>query len=88
MKPNVVVIHPKDNVAVALEDIPKGQTVRPPDGEPFPALSDLPYSHKVLLRDLTRGAEIVKYGEVIGRAGADLGRGEWLHTHNLVPAEE
>ena len=83
MKPNVIIIHSRDNVAVALEDIPQGAAVHLPDGQAFAALALIPYSHKVALTDIASGAAIVKYGEVIGETKEDVGKGGWIHTHNL-----
>jgi len=88
MKPNTVIINPKDNVAVALADIPCGAEVRLPDGRSFPAREDIPFSHKVLLVDLAAGADVIKYGEIISQVKIDLKRGEWVHTHNLDLVEE
>lgn len=86
MQPNVIIINPLDNVAVALEDIRQGTSIRPPDGTVFPALADIPYSHKAALKDIAHGEAIVKYGEVIGRAKAAIPKGAWVHTHNLDSA--
>jgi altronate hydrolase len=83
VKPNVILIHPRDNVAVALEDLPAGATVSLPDGRIFAVLTAIPYSHKVALADMAAGAAVVKYGEVIGAVTEDVRRGGWIHTHNL-----
>ena len=88
MKPNTIITHAKDNVAIALEDIPRGVTVRLPDGSAFEALADIPFSHKVLLADLAAGGDLIKYGEVIGQTKTNLKRGEWVHAHNLRLEEE
>lgn len=88
MKPNVIIINPGDNVAVALEDIKKGEKVCLPDNRSFEALSHILYSHKVLLADIKANSDIVKYGEVIGQSKSDLKRGEWVHTHNMKLGEE
>lgn len=87
MEVNALVIHPRDNVAVVLEDVPEGGTVRIAGGKTLRALEEIPCSHKVALVDLPRGAEVIKYGEVIGQAGEDIPRGSWVHTHNLVLEE-
>jgi altronate dehydratase len=84
MKPNVIIINPADNVAVALEDIGPDAAVFLPDGNDITAVSAIPYSHKVALRDLGSGDTVIKYGEVIGHATAAIRKGEWVHTHNLV----
>ena len=84
MKPNVIIIHPADNVAVALTDIGSGDTVQLPEAGEFAARDDIPFSHKIALRDFTRGEEIIKYGEVIGQAQENIARGHWIHSHNLI----
>ncbi len=87
MKPNALVINAADNVAVALEDIARGGTVRLADGRELAAADDIPFSHKVALRDLAPGEDVVKYGEVIGRASQGIEKGGWVHTHNLAVDE-
>lgn len=72
MKPNVIIINERDNVAVALVDIAGGEKVILPDGREIMARSDIPFSHKVALKDFTRDEEVVKYGEIIGRAGEEI----------------
>jgi SAF domain len=84
VKANVVIINPDDNVAVALVDIKKGEAIHLPDNSEFAARSDIPFSHKTAIRGITRGEEIMKYGEVIGKAGEEIAKGELVHTHNLV----
>ena len=43
----------------------------------------IPAGHKVALRDIPAGAEIVKYGFPIGTATEDIPAGAWVHTHNV-----
>jgi altronate dehydratase len=88
MAHNVVIVNPEDNVGVALADIPRGQEARLPGGGSFTVVEDIPYSHKAALRDIHAGEAIVKYGEEIGFARADIPRGGWVHTHNLEIREE
>ncbi len=87
MKPNVIIINPTDNVAIALTDITSGDVARLPEAGEITARDDIPFSHKIALRDFARGEDIIKYGEVIGQAGEDIGRGHWIHTHNLIVEE-
>ena len=50
------------------------------------ALTDdgnIPAGHKYALADIKKGEPVVKYGEIIGRATADIKAGEWVHTHNV-----
>jgi altronate dehydratase len=88
VKPNVIIINSSDNVAVALENIKQGENVCLPDNRSFEALSDILYSHKVLLADIEADSDIVKYGEVIGQSKSSLKQGEWVHTHNMKIDEE
>ena len=83
VKPNVIVINPEDNVAVALFDITEGSPVRISGELEFQALEDIPFSHKVAIRDIQAGDTVRKYGEAIGCAGEDIRQGSWVHTHNL-----
>jgi altronate dehydratase len=84
----VLVIHEKDNVAVALEEIPRDTEIILPDGRKLRAANDIPYCHKVALADLREGDAIIKYGETIGRAAGNIDAGAWVHTHNLKPLED
>ena len=43
----------------------------------------IPAGHKVALRDIPKGRHVIKYGQVIGRATADIQKGDWVHSHNL-----
>ena len=43
----------------------------------------IPLGHKVALRDIVNGDDVIKYGEVIGMAVADIPAGSHLHTHNV-----
>ena len=39
--------------------------------------------HKYALRDIAKGENIIKYGNPIGHATADIKKGEHVHTHNV-----
>ena len=43
----------------------------------------VPPAHKIARRPIKKGEYIIKYGEIIGRATADIKEGEWVHSHNL-----
>ena len=36
------------------------------------------------LGEIAEGENIVKYGEVIGKASANIGKGNHVHVHNVV----
>lgn len=43
----------------------------------------IPAGHKRALVAIKKGEPIIKYGNAIGFATADIAEGEWVHTHNL-----
>lgn len=71
-------INDKDNVAVALEELKKGEII-----DNIKLLDDIPFGHKVLLNDLKNGENIIKYGNPIGHLTIDCKKGEHIHEHNL-----
>ncbi len=77
--PDFIRIHPGDNVAVALHAIPKGTVF-----EGVTALEDIPQGHKMALKAVKNGENVVKYGFPIGHALADIPAGSWVHTHNMA----
>ena len=44
---------------------------------------DIPQGHKMTLKALSEGDQVVKYGFSIGHATESVGAGEWIHTHNM-----
>lgn len=77
---NVIQIHPSDNVLVALENVKKGESS---ENFSVTAQEDISFGHKIALREIKTGEDIVKYGCVIGTAVSDIKPGEWVHTHNV-----
>lgn len=83
MKPQLLKIHPSDNVAVAVKALEADVRVEV-DGEPLTLQTDVPAGHKVALRDLAEGAVVVKYGFPIGHTTEAVPRGAHLHAHNMA----
>lgn len=83
MDKRILVIHPRDNVAVALQDLAQGSRVTTVDQTDLVAVEDIPASHKIALRDIADGEEIIKYGEVVAVSTQPIGQGAWVHSHNL-----
>lgn len=42
----------------------------------------IPAGHKKAIKAIKKGEKIIKYGNPIGVATADIAEGEWVHTHN------
>jgi hypothetical protein len=83
-----LIINPKDNVAVALEDIPANSNVeilkvtgdrRANEVNVFQGIA---FAHKIAIRQINKGNAIIKYGVPIAYATSEIAVGEWVHTHN------
>ena len=72
-------IHPDDNVAVALRDLKAGEQLSA-DGLCVTAAEDIARGHKIALREIAEGEAVVKYGNPIGLARADIPAGAWVHV--------
>lgn len=79
-----------DNVASIFAEVTAGDTVevmaRNGDIDAISVHENIPYGHKLALRDIAKGETILKYGESIGIATADIKRGDYVHVHNLDSA--
>ncbi len=86
VKPALIVIREKDNVATATRDIRAGEQLSVALGGKQVALTarqDVHFLHKVALHDITPGERIYKYGAVIGEATRRIAAGEHVHVHNI-----
>ena len=68
--PQAIHISPIDNVVVALHPIAKGTLVEV-DGLAVTALEDIPQGHKMAVKPIKNGENVIKYGFPIGHATAD-----------------
>lgn len=73
-----IVISPNDSVAVALVALSKGE-----EAEGVVLAEDIEKGHKFALKNIEKGQQVIKYGEVIGRATADIKAGQHIHSHNM-----
>ena len=72
-------INPSDNVAVALQPLAKG-TVIELDNSTFTLTEDIMQGHKFALKSLKPGDSIIKYGNPVGHATAEISAGSWILT--------
>ncbi|HLS63096.1 MAG TPA: altronate dehydratase family protein [Ruania sp.] len=72
----------EDQVAIATSDLSAGSEVTGPHG-PLLLCADIPRGHKVAVRDVAAGDQVLKYGQSIGRATAAIPAGDHVHSHNL-----
>ena len=86
MRLQALVMNIGDNVATAVRSLKRDETVGIEIGEDTASvvlLSDIPFGHKLAIKDIGRGEKIVKYGETIGQSVAVIHRGEHVHVHNV-----
>ncbi|WP_129336684.1 UxaA family hydrolase [Cellulomonas endophytica] len=81
-------LRPGDTVAVATQDVRTGTRllVADPDGGADTEVvvrSTVPRGHKLAVRAAAAGDPVLKYGQSIGRATADIVPGQHVHSHNL-----
>lgn len=78
----ILLLHPNDNVAVALMDLPCGEKLLV-NGHYLTLRSAVPFGHKIALTHIMSGTHVLKYGLPIGIATSDIKEAEWVHSHNL-----
>ena len=79
----LLILDPKDNIAVCLSDMAEGEIVLQ-DDLVIHVLNPIPRGHKVATRDIAKGTGIIKYGERMGHATSDISIGEHVHVHNIL----
>ena len=82
MQATYLKINPADSVVVCLSPKKKGEIIDV-DGRQITINQDTPAGHKVLIKDVTKGEDIIKYGYPIGHAMEDLKAGDWVNENNL-----
>jgi len=82
---NTLVIHPRDSVGVALADLAAGTLIEcnVQHASEIIVREPIPFGHKVALRPIRRGEQVIKYGASIGVACADIEPGHHVHVHNV-----
>jgi altronate dehydratase small subunit len=86
MKIDAIMIKEKDNVATALRDLSRDEKAEVNMGDKRIRIriqEPVAYGHKFAVPDIKKGENIIKYGEVIGRATGDIPSGTHAHIHNI-----
>ncbi len=71
---DVIFLHPLDNVCVAARDLPAGTQVTA-GGRRVELREGVRLGHKIALAAIRPGEKVVKYGQTIGFATADVDAG-------------
>jgi hypothetical protein len=80
-----ILLHPNDNVVTLLRDLVEGESVAAglEDRRVEVRLrEDVRFGHKVAVRPIMKGEDVVKYGMPIGQALDEIEPGAWVHVHN------
>jgi len=75
--PRVLRLEPEDNVIVAIDPILPGATV-----QGMVAVGRVPKGHKMATVAIKAGEAVLKFGQIIGFATADIEAGAHVHEHN------
>tara|TARA_B100000989_G_scaffold273288_1_gene231328 strand:- start:819 stop:2444 length:1626 start_codon:yes stop_codon:yes gene_type:complete len=82
LKSSILKINPKDNVAVALDNLNKGYEVQL-DNTTFRLVNEIASKHKFACIDFKPGDAVYMYGVLIGEATKYVPRGGLLTTENV-----
>lgn len=82
----VIIIHPTDNVATALEDLDIGSRLTillEQEKTQLIVKEPIPRGHKISIKPIQTGMPVIKYGEQIGIAQRQIESGAHVHIHNV-----
>jgi altronate dehydratase small subunit len=83
---DAILLHSTDNVATAVQELKRGQqaAVRLEREIIHITLAmDIPYGHKFAAVTIHKGENVLKYGEIIGRATQEIKAGCHAHVQNI-----
>jgi altronate dehydratase small subunit len=80
----IFILNAKDNVGCALEDINSKEYLDLAlKGKGIVSKERIPFGFKISIKEIKKGEDIIKYGEVIGKATKNILIGELVHVHNV-----
>ncbi len=79
---HVVLLHPTDDVAIAINAVPANTTLTV-GAHQITTRREIPAGHKVAVRAIENGGHVRRYGSNIGRATQPIAAGDHVHSHNL-----
>lgn len=86
MEINALLMHEKDNVVTCVKEVQAGtKVVYWKKGEmcSIQAEETIPYCHKIALETLEKESDVLKYGELIGRANQRIEKGHLVCHENI-----
>lgn len=86
MEINALLMDAKDNVVTCVREVKSGMQVVYKDGDKectLTATEDIPYCHKIALEDIESAGQVLKYGELIGKADCFIKKGCLVSDKNI-----
>ena len=88
MKKGILLHEADDDVGVATMDLAAGEVVQALtlEGDPvaeIELIDAVPLAHKVAMRSMEAGHDLIEYGRPIGSTSEGVAFGAHVHTHNL-----
>ncbi len=77
---DTVKLNPDDNVVIALRDLQAGDQAFELAA---PLTGSISRGHKIAVAPIALGANVIRYGQIIGQAKANISVGDHVHVHNL-----
>jgi altronate hydrolase len=87
MRQRVLKVHPKDNVLVALTNLPKGEKVDYKN-EQYILQDTIAAKHKFFTNDMKAGDSVIMYGVLVGKAQEFIPKGGLMTTSNVKHAAD
>jgi altronate hydrolase len=85
MEQKVMMIHPADNVLVALTDLTVDEKVQY-NGNVYTIINRVPAKHKFVMNDMQPGDHIIMYGVLVGKVETPIPKGGRITTANVKHA--
>ena len=79
----VLILDPRDNIAVCLADLAEGDVIMQ-DDITITVKNKIPRGHNIATSEIAKNDGIIKYGERMGHAIAPIAIGEHVHVHNIL----
>jgi len=83
--PPFLMIHPDDNVLVALKDLDSGTPVSF-NGHAFKLMENIAAKHKFFVQNVSAGDDVIMYGVLVGKVQTDILQGQAMTTENTKHA--
>ncbi|MBD5770863.1 UxaA family hydrolase [Marinomonas colpomeniae] len=80
----IIRLHNNDNVVIALSDLAEGSKLNEFD---VTLKTYVPRGHKVAIKPLVKGDNVIRYGQIIGQSTQDIASGEHVHVQNMGMGE-